>query len=159
MFGFVSKVVSQTTSANFHRGLINSMLRQGAIVSGSGYVSLVCCCCSNWYAGVLLPKLLHLHFHFSTSSRRFSPKWLAVIHTYFHTPIGVAATQGAAQHIRSSLGFSILPKDTSTCRPGESNRKFTTQEVQLPKDNQNNRYRLSGLWWCCCCSRSSQDKL
>ena len=27
----------------------------------------------------------------------------------------VAAMQGADQHIRSSLGFSILPKDTSTC--------------------------------------------
>ena len=31
--------------------------------------------------------------------------------------------QGANQHIRSSLGFSILPKDTSTCRTGESNQQ------------------------------------
>ena len=30
--------------------------------------------------------------------------------------------QGADQHIRSSLGLSLLPKDTSTCRPGESNQ-------------------------------------
>ena len=34
----------------------------------------------------------------------------------------VAAMQGADQHIRSSLGFSILPKDTLTCRPGEQNK-------------------------------------
>ena len=30
-----------------------------------------------------------------------------------------AAKQGANQHIRSDLGFSILPKDS--CRPGELN--------------------------------------
>ena len=35
----------------------------------------------------------------------------------------VAAMQGANQHIGSSLGFSILSKDTSTCRPGESNQQ------------------------------------
>ena len=40
----------------------------------------------------------------------------------------VAAMQGANQHIRSSLGFSILPKDTLTCQPGESN--------QQPSDNK-----------------------
>ena len=40
---------------------------------------------------------------------------------YIHTLMVVAAMQGANQHIRSSLGFSILLKDTSTCRPGESN--------------------------------------
>ena len=39
---------------------------------------------------------------------------LTVIHTYIHTLIAVAAMQGAVQHISSSLGFSILPKDTST---------------------------------------------
>lgn len=31
-----------------------------------------------------------------------------------HTLIAVAAVQGADHHIRSSLGFSNLPKDTST---------------------------------------------
>ena len=50
------------------------------------------------------------------------PRWLTVIHTYIHTLMVVAAMQGADQHIRSSLGFSILPKDGSTCRSGESNR-------------------------------------
>ena len=30
---------------------------------------------------------------------------------------------GADQHTRSSLGFSILLKDTSTCRPGELNQQ------------------------------------
>ena len=49
-----------------------------------------------------------------TLSRRFCPKQLTVIHTYIHTLMAVAATQSANQHIRSSLGFSILPKDTST---------------------------------------------
>ena len=29
--------------------------------------------------------------------------------------------QGVKEHIRSRLGFSILPKDTSTCKPGDSN--------------------------------------
>ena len=37
--------------------------------------------------------------------------------------MAVAAMQGTNQHIRSSLGFSILPKDTSTCRQGESNQR------------------------------------
>ena len=35
----------------------------------------------------------------------------------------VAAMQCADQHIRSSLEFSILPQDTSTCKPGESNQQ------------------------------------
>ena len=39
----------------------------------------------------------------------------------------VAAMQGADQ-LRSSLGFSILPKDTLTCKPGES--------TQRPSDNK-----------------------
>ena len=39
--------------------------------------------------------------------RRSCPKQLTVIHTL----MAVAAMQGADQHIRSSLGFSILPKD------------------------------------------------
>ena len=34
----------------------------------------------------------------------------------------VAAMQGADQHIRRSVRFSILPKDTLTCRPGELNQ-------------------------------------
>ena len=42
--------------------------------------------------------------------------------------MAVAAIQGANQHIRSSLGFKILPKDTLTCRPGES--------YQWPSDNE-----------------------
>ena len=43
-----------------------------------------------------------------TFSRCICPKWLTVTHTYIHTLMAVAATQGANQHIRSSLGFSIL---------------------------------------------------
>ena len=37
-------------------------------------------------------------------------------------------TDAACQHIRSSLGFSILLKDTLACSPGESN--------QQPSDNK-----------------------
>ena len=35
----------------------------------------------------------------------------------------VAAMQGDDQYIRSSLGFSISPKDTLTQRPGEWDNK------------------------------------
>ena len=44
----------------------------------------------------------------------------------------VADMQLAEQHIRSSLGFiifSILPKDTSTCRPGESNPRHSDNKT------------------------------
>ena len=39
---------------------------------------------------------------------------LTVIHTYVHTLMAVASMQGAEQHIRSSLVFSILLKDMQT---------------------------------------------
>ena len=35
----------------------------------------------------------------------------------------MAALQRADWLIRSSLGFSILPKDTPACRPGELNQR------------------------------------
>ena len=45
----------------------------------------------------------------------------------------VAAIQGADQHIRSSLGFSILPTDILTCRTGESNQQLSDNKtVVLP---------------------------
>ena len=45
----------------------------------------------------------------------------------------VAAMQGANRHIRSCSRFSILPKDTSTCRPGESNqRPSNNRTLALP---------------------------
>ena len=53
----------------------------------------------------------------------FCPKRLTVIHTL------VAAMQGADQHIRSSLGFSILPEVTSTSRPGESNQRPSSNKT------------------------------
>ena len=50
--------------------------------------------------------------------------------------MAVAAMQGADLYIRSSYGFSILPKDTSKCRPGESNQQSsdnkTLAEPQSP---------------------------
>ena len=58
------------------------------------------------------------------------------IHTYIHTLMAVAAMQGDDQHIRSSLGFSILPKDTLTCRPGESNQQPSSNKMlALPLRN------------------------
>ena len=53
-------------------------------------------------------------FTYRAFIRRFCPKWLSVIHTDIHTLIAVAAMQGAVQHIRSSWGSVILPKDTRT---------------------------------------------
>ena len=44
----------------------------------------------------------------------------------------MAAMQGADQHIRGSLGFSILPKDSSTCRPGESNQRPADNKTLAP---------------------------
>ena len=41
--------------------------------------------------------------------------------SYLHTLMAVAAMQSAEHNTGGSLGFSILPKDTLTCRPGESN--------------------------------------
>ena len=41
----------------------------------------------------------------------------------------VAAIQDADQHIRSSLGFSILYKDTSACRPGELNQRSSDYKM------------------------------
>ena len=50
---------------------------------------------------------------------QFLHKVAAVIRTDAHRMMAAAAMPGANQHIRSSLGFNILPKDTSTCRPGK----------------------------------------
>ena len=67
-------------------------------------------------------------FTFRAFGRCFCPKWLTVMHTYIYTLMAVSAMQGAEQHIRSSLGFSILPKHTSTCKPGKKNER--------PSDNK-----------------------
>ena len=37
--------------------------------------------------------------------------------------------KGANQHIGSSLGFSILPKDISRCRPGELNQQSSNNKM------------------------------
>ena len=56
------------------------------------------------------------------------------------------AVRGANRHIRSSLGFSILPKDTLTCRPGESNQQPSDNNTlvlpQLSLCRQANVFRL-----------------
>ena len=46
-----------------------------------------------------------------------------------HT-LELAAMEAADQHIRSSLEFSILPKDTSTFKPEESNQLPSVKKMQ-----------------------------
>ena len=70
-------------------------------------------------------------FTFLAFSRCFCPRRLTVIHAFIHTLMAVAAIQGADQHIKSSLGFVILPKDTSKCRPGESNQQASQKRHWL----------------------------
>ena len=73
------------------------------------------------------------HLHFRAFSRRFRPKRLTVIHTL----MAVAAMQRADQHIRNSLGFSNIPKDTLSCRPGESNQQPSENKMlDLPPEPQ-----------------------
>ena len=38
------------------------------------------------------------------------------IHTHIHTPVAVETMQGTNQLTGGNLGFSVLPKDTLTCR-------------------------------------------
>ena len=80
-----------------------------------------------WWLGLCQTHSLFscLHLHFRAFIRVFCPKRLTVTHTYIHTLMAVAAMQGADQHVRSSLGLSILGKNTWTCRPrpGESNQR------------------------------------
>ena len=66
---------------------------------------------------------------FKTFSRLFSPKQLIVSQTHIHTLMAVAAMQGADQHIRNSLGLSILSRDTSNCRPGELNQRLSDNKT------------------------------
>ena len=64
----------------------------------------------------------HGEFNFQHSADAFCPKRLTAIHTL----LVVAAMEGANQHIKRNLGFSIMPKDTSTCRPQLPALKFFT---------------------------------
>ena len=58
----------------------------------------------------------------------------------------VAAMQGANQHISSSLGLSILPKDTATCRPGELNQQPSDNNtLALPLSNSHQPVALKKL--------------
>ena len=63
---------------------------------------------------------------------RLEFKRLAVIHTYIHILMAVAAMQVADQQIRRSLRFGILPKDTLTCTPGELNQHPSDNKTQQP---------------------------
>ena len=70
------------------------------------------------------------------------PKQRTGIHTYIHTLVAMGAVRGAGQHIRSSLRFSILPKDTWTCRPGESKQcSSDNKTLALPLSHNKPRPR------------------
>ena len=86
------------------------------------FVSFVCMQVYDFWHFLKFARIPHFKFTFREFSRHFCPMQLTVIHTYIHTMMMVAPMQGTDQHTRCSLGFSILPKDTSTCRPGESNQ-------------------------------------
>ena len=49
-----------------------------------------------------------------------------------YTLMAKAATRGADQHIRSSLGLSILPKDTPTSRAALNQRPSDNKALALP---------------------------
>ena len=79
------------------------------------------CCLKHWCESLL---------QFRTFIRHFCPKQPTVIHTDgggCHARFWPARPAGS-DRFRSSLGFSILPKDTLTCTPGELN--------QWPSDNK-----------------------
>ena len=81
--------------------------------------------------------MLRLHLHFGELADAFCPERLTVLHKYIHTLMAVVAMQGAGQHVRNSLGFSILPKDTLTYTHGEWNQRpsdaGSTPESQSPR--------------------------
>ena len=52
--------------------------------------------------------------------------------SYIHTLMVAAAMYGADQNIRSRFGFSILHKDTSTCRPGDLNQRPSDNKTLAP---------------------------
>ena len=59
--------------------------------------------------------------------------------------MAVAAMQDADRHIRSSLGFSILPKDALRCRQGESNQRPSLNKLlALPLSHNRPPFFASG---------------
>ena len=77
------------------------------------------------------------HSHFRAFIRRFCPKRLnSYIHSYTDGVWMWLPCKMPTSTIRSSLGFSI--KDTSTCRPGESNQQIGSANYQL---------RYSAFFW------------
>ena len=77
-------------------------------------------------------------------------------------------TDGADQHIRSSLGFSVLPRDTWTCRPGELNLQPSKKTVSTPEPQHGSRACKSlfvllpsscpaSVNWCSCVSEYQKN--
>ena len=79
--------------------------------------------------------------------------WGIMTFTFYQTPLSEVTysnsyTEGGGcharcvnQHIRSSWGFSILPKDTLTCRPGESNQRPSNKKTLALSLSHRDQYR------------------
>ena len=76
------------------------------------------------------------------------------IHTHLHTPIAVKAMQGINQLIGSNVGFSVLPKNTLTCRQEEPGFKLPTHWLTNMLNNLCfylcHFYYSSGFWKATC---------
>ena len=73
-----------------------------------------------------------------TFSRHFCPDQLTVFFFFFflHT---------LYQHIRSSFGFSILPKHILTCRPGELNQQPSVNKTPALPPSHSPPEQTSGI--------------
>ena len=99
-----------------------------------------------------------------TFIRSFCPKWLAVIHTHFHTLMVLAAMQGADQHIRGSVSCPRTLRVVFTSRSvlewsfktfGWYQYAGSTPEPQWLNRNQLNKDKTwSRLQFCCFCNRT-----
>ena len=84
----------------------------------------------NWSQSEWLKAQFFFSFTFRGFSWLFCPKQLTVIHTYIHTPMAVAAMQGAVQQ-GSSFGFSILHDAGFTPEPQPPSMLKTTQRPNV----------------------------
>ena len=76
-------------------------------------------------------------------------KYLSAIHIYQILLSKATYSKGANQHIGSSLRFSIFPKDSLTCRPGELNLGPGPSDISmlaLPLNNSHPFMNTTAKW-------------
>ena len=78
----------------------------------------------------------------------FKPLYKTDTNSYWYIH-SYTAMQGANQHIRSSLGFSILPKDELTCRSRELNQWPTDSTTLALPASLTNQVFQSLIEMCC----------